>query len=164
MSKKVDTKDLVERIASLARDRMARAPVVSIHDLKGARPAERPKTLLIIEDDESVRKSLQRIFAAEGYQMLLASGAQDLTNLLGDSPIDLVLLDIGLPWINGFELAAMMKAHKDLSKVPIVFISGHKEMSVLKKGFAVGAHDFITKPFDVVNVKRTVQTLLALNA
>ncbi len=164
MSKKVDIKDLVEKIAKLSRERMSQAQVVSIEDLKRAAPPVRPKTLLIIEDDETVRKALERIFLDENYKLLLARGAADLSGLLTDAPIDLILLDIGLPWVNGFELAEMMKAHKDLKRVPIVFISGQKDLAVVKRGFAIGAHDFITKPFDVGNVKKTVQTLLALNS
>lgn len=164
MSKKVDTKDLVERIAKLARERMSQASVISIEDIKKSQALPPPKTLLIIEDDETVRKALERIFLEDGYRLLLARGASDLALVLGDGPVDLILLDIGLPWINGFELAEMMKSHRDLKQVPIVFISGQKDREAMKKGFAVGAHDFITKPFDVGNVKKTVKTLLALNS
>jgi two-component system, OmpR family, aerobic respiration control protein ArcA len=162
--KKADVRALVERIASLARERMTSAHVIAIEDLKKLGPQPIPKTLLIIEDDESLRHALERIFVNDGYKLVLASGGTDLISILGDTAIDLILLDIGLPWIDGFELAEMIKAHRDLSKVPIVFMSGQNDRAVVKKGFAVGAHDFITKPFEIDVVKKTVRTLLELHS
>jgi len=161
-SSKFDVRALVDRIASLARERMASSDVVSLDEFKKIGESAGPKTLLIIEDDDSIRRALERILSSEGYKIILASGGTDLVGVLGDTAIDLILLDIGLPWINGFELAEMMKAHRDLRKVPLVFLSGQNDLAVMKKGFSIGAHDFITKPFEIDVVKKTVRTLLEL--
>ncbi|MGE0526017.1 MAG: PleD family two-component system response regulator, partial [Bdellovibrionales bacterium] len=77
-------------------------------------------------------------------------------------PVDLIILDIGLPWINGFELAEMMKAHPDLKDIPLIFLSARTSDQDVKRGFDVGADDYITKPFDIEKVKRTVNTLVHL--
>ncbi len=77
--------------------------------------------------------------------------------------MDLIVLDVGLPWINGFELAEMMKANEDLSEIPLVFLSARTSDEDIKRGFAVGASDYIKKPFDIEKVKRTVNTLIHLN-
>jgi two-component system aerobic respiration control protein ArcA len=72
-------------------------------------------------------------------------------------------MDVGLPWINGFELATMMKSNEDLRHIPIVFLSGHADREMIQKGFSVGANDYITKPFEVDKVQKTIQTLLELS-
>jgi two-component system aerobic respiration control protein ArcA len=163
MKKKVNTQDLVERIAKLARERMTSTPVISFDDIKNLKSKPVPPTILLIEDDETIRKSLVRIFESVGYRVLAAQDGMELTDVLFETTIDLIILDVGLPWINGFELAQMMKEHKDLKSVPLVFISGHDDIPAMKKGFQVGAHDYIKKPFDVEKVKKTINTLLKLN-
>ena len=163
MKKKIDTKNLVEKIAKLARERMTSGDVVSLADIKNHRSKKRTPTLLLIEDDETVRRALQRIFDTAGYRVLAAGDGTELTDVLSETYVDLILLDVGLPWINGYELAQMMKEHPDLQRVPLVFISGHGDHAAIKKGFDVGAHDYITKPFRVETVLKTVSTLLQLN-
>lgn len=163
MKKKVNTKDLVERIAKVARERMTSNPVVSLNDLKNYKTKKSPPTLLVIEDDEVTRKALKRIFESVGYRVLAAGDGPELSEVLYETVIDLIMLDVGLPWINGYELAQMMKEHPDLASVPLVFISGQNNRDAIKKGFDVGAHDYITKPFDIEKVKKTVHTLLKLS-
>jgi len=163
MAKKINTKELVEKIAKLARERMTSGEVVSLTDIKNHKAKKAPPTLLVIEDDETVRRALQRIFESSGYRVLAASDGTELTDIMHETFIDLILLDVGLPWINGYELAQMMKEHSELNKVPIVFISAHNDQAAIKKGFGVGAHDYITKPFEVEKVLKTVSTLLKLH-
>ncbi len=163
MKPKVNAKDLVARIAQLAKAKATNGNVVSITELHGLKKKKRTPTLLVIEDDETLRKSLQRIFENCGYHVLLASDGMELTDVLYDVVIDLVVLDVGLPWLNGFELALAMKEQASLKNVPLIFISGLDDIASIKKGFQAGAHDFITKPFDIEKVKKTVQTLLKLH-
>jgi two-component system aerobic respiration control protein ArcA len=162
MSDKVNTRQLVDQIARLARERISQKDVVQLQDLKELNSKKKSAVILVIEDDETTRRALHRILDSSGHVPLMARDAMELSNVLGDQAIDLILCDVGLPWINGYELAEMMKAHKVLAQVPLVFISGHGEMADLKKGFAVGAHDYITKPFDIEKVKKTIDTLLKL--
>ena len=72
-------------------------------------------------------------------------------------------MDVGLPWLNGFELGQMLKEHKDLKKIPLVFVSGKTGDEDIKKAFAIGADDYIKKPFEIDKLKKTVETLLKLN-
>jgi two-component system, OmpR family, aerobic respiration control protein ArcA len=159
---KVNTRQLVDQIAKLARERMTTKDVVSLGDVKAL--TKNPPVILVIEDDETTRRALHRILDSSGYVPLMARDALELSSLLVGQPIDLILLDVGLPWINGYEVAEMMKAHTELHSVPIVFLSGHNDMADIKKGFKVGAHDYITKPFEIDKVKKTIDTLLRLNA
>lgn len=163
MKPKINAKDLALRIANLAQEKVTSTNVVSIEQLRGLkRQRQFTPTLLVIEDDETVRKSLQRIFEGCGYRVLAASDGIELTDVLYDVVIDLVVLDVGLPWLNGFELALAMKEQPALKNVPLIFISGLDDIDSIKRGFKSGAHDFITKPFDIEKIKKTVSTLLKL--
>ena len=165
--KRIDCRDLVSKIAQIIDERVKAESVVQIGEVRAIRDAKRtrePARLWLIDDDESIRRALIRIFADDNYQIFSAANANEIDQVLSGGAPNLILLDIGLPWINGFELAELMKSHRDLAQVPIVFISGQNSMPIIKKGFQVGAHDFITKPFDIEAVKKTVKTLLALNS
>lgn len=162
MAKRMNTKDLVDQIEKMTKSRIASQPVVSLDQFRVADKKMNPKTLLIIEDDESMRAAIQRIFTAEGYILKMAADATELAKVLDDSPIDLILLDVGLPWVNGFELAQLLKAHRDLKSIPLVFVSGNASDEDVKKAFSLGADDFIKKPFDVEKLRKTVHTLLQL--
>lgn len=162
MSRKINTKDLVHKIEKLTKERMGQGEVVQMDDLRKLRERKIQRTILIIEDDETIRTALRRMFENEGYRVLAAADGTQLSTVLDDAPVDLIMLDIGLPWINGFELAEMMKAHDDLKEIPLIFLSGRTSDADVKKGFDVGADDYIKKPFDIEKVKRTVNTLIHL--
>lgn len=161
--KKISTKDLVLKIERVAKNRIASQPVVSLDEFRIVNKNTHPKCLLIIEDDETMRSAMQRIFDNDGFVLKMAADATELGHVLDDTPIDLILLDVGLPWINGFELAQMLKEHKDLKKIPLVFVSAQSTEEDMKKAFEIGASDYIKKPFDVEKLKKTVNTLLELN-
>lgn len=162
MAKKINTKDLVLKIEKLTKERMSKTDVVAMDDIRKLRERKIQRSILIIEDDETIRMALKRVFEGEGYRVMAASDGTQLSSVLDDSPVDLVILDVGLPWINGFELAEMMKAHADLKGIPLVFLSARTGDDDVKRGFEVGADDYIKKPFDIEKVKRTVNTLIHL--
>ena len=162
MAKKFITSDLISRIEKLTKQRMSEQPVVSLDQFRDAHKKMNPQNILIIEDDETQRLSLKRILEAEGYNALLAADSAELTAVLDEEKeIQLILMDIGLPWINGFELAEMMKQHQDLKKLPLVFLSAQAEPEDYEKARAVGAADYIKKPFDIEKLKQVISGLLA---
>lgn len=161
-NRKFNSKDLVEKIEKITRDRIAQGKVVSFKDLQELKKKKIPYNLLIIDDDETLRLALRRIFEGEGYRVITAADGTQLSQVLDDTPIDLIILDIGLPWINGYEIAELMKSHEDLKEIPLIFISGRSSETDVKKGFEVGADDFVKKPFDVEKIKKTVNTLIEL--
>lgn len=161
--KKINTKELVSKIEKMTKARIVGQDVVSLDQFREAKKKLDPKIILVIEDDETMRMALKRILESEGYVLKLAADATELSTVLDDQPVDLILLDVGLPWINGFELAQLLKEHKDLKKIPLVFVSGKASEDDMKKAFDIGADDYIKKPFDVEKMKKTVHTLLKLN-
>ena len=159
---KINTKELVSRIEEITKERMSKEKVVSLEDFRAVSDEKIPYTLLIIEDDETIRKALIRIFENENYKVISAADGTQLSQVLDNSPIDFIILDIGLPWVNGYELAELMKAHRDLRFIPLIFVSGRTSEDDIKRAFEVGADDFIKKPFDVEKLKKTVKTLIRL--
>lgn len=162
MAKKFITSDLINKIEKLTKQRMSEQPIVSLDQFRDAHKKMNPKNILVIEDDETQRLSLKRILNAEGYTTLLAADSAELTSILDEEKeLHLILMDIGLPWINGFELAEMMKQHQDLKKLPLVFLSAQAEQKDYDKAREVGAADYIKKPFDIEKLKIIIAKLLA---
>ena len=77
--------------------------------------------------------------------------------------LSIILLDINLPWIDGYELCKLMKEDHVLRSVPVIFVSGYKSKNHIKKGFDAGCDDYITKPFHIEDISRAVRTLLKIN-
>ncbi|MES2963797.1 MAG: response regulator [Bdellovibrionota bacterium] len=163
MSKnKLNTKDLVKKIEKITKERMTQESVVDLNQFRDLKKRETPRTILVIEDDETMRSAIKRIFESEGLVVKTAADGTQLSSVLDDSPIDLIIMDVGLPWINGLELAKLLKEHDDLKQIPLVFVSGKTSDFDVKRGFEAGADDYIKKPFDIEKIKKTVHTLLKL--
>lgn len=160
--KKINTKKLIDKIEKVTRERIANNSVVSLDEFRNLKKKTEPQTILVIDDDETMRAALKRIFENDGYRVITASDGTQLAGVLDDNPIELIILDIGLPWINGFELAQMMKEHEDLRRIPLIFISARRSDTDVRRGFEVGADDYIKKPFDVEQIRKTVTTLMRL--
>lgn len=161
---RINTKDLVQKIEKITKDRILKEGVVSLNEYRElTQKKQTPKSILVIEDDETMRNALKRILEGEGYRAITAADGTQLSTVLDDSPIDLIILDIGLPWINGLELAKLLKEHEDLKSIPLIFVSGKIGDLDVKRGFDAGADDYIKKPFDIDKIKKTVATLLKLS-
>lgn len=159
----LDAADLLSKIEKITKERMKEKQVVSLSEFRRLKRPKSSYTLLIIEDDVNMQAALKRIFDNEGYTSFIVSDATELSSIIEKTAFDIILLDIGLPWINGYELASLMKSHNELKNIPLIFVSGLNSKEDMKKGFSVGADDYISKPFDVEEITRTVNTLLQLN-
>ena len=103
------------------------------------------RRILIIDDDALFRRSLSFHLQQAGYQVLSAANAEDGLSLLSNNLPDLVLLDIGLPGMDGLDALHSINA---LSETPVIFITArHRELDEIL-GLELGADDYITKPFD----------------
>jgi DNA-binding response OmpR family regulator len=113
------------------------------------------KRILVVDDDEYVTKLLQRILIEAVYDVVTAiSGKEALDKLTGAS-IDLVLLDIKMPGLDGFQTLAMIRKQ---SNIPVIMVTGIAEVTSVNEAFNLGADDYITKPF------RTGELLARINA
>ncbi len=107
---------------------------------------DRTDTILIVDDDELVRVTLNVLVSSLGYHCLTATGGKDALQVLGSEPVDLVLTDIVMPGMDGLELLARVKeAHP---RVDVVMATGYSDRASYAEVIAAGAMDFIKKPID----------------
>jgi DNA-binding response OmpR family regulator len=118
--------------------------------------------ILIVDDTPANLHLLTRILQQNGYKVrTVASG--DLALKAVDAALpDLILLDITMPCMDGYEVCARLKANAPTKEIPVIFISALDELLDKFKAFAVGGVDYITKPFQVTEVLARVKTHLAL--
>ncbi|MBF0186925.1 MAG: hybrid sensor histidine kinase/response regulator [Magnetococcales bacterium] len=121
-------------------------------------------TLLIVDDERLNLNSLVDLFQ-ESYNVLVAkNGKQALARVKGDPSPDLIVLDILMPDMDGFQIAQRLKEDPETARIPIIFITAlHQEEDQIR-GFELGAVDFITKPFMPSVVKARVETHLSLKS
>lgn len=117
-------------------------------------------TVLVIDDDASLRELLAVILRLQDLNVTTAeSGVQGLA-LAEQQPFDAVLLDIGLPDMDGFEVCRRFKASDTLRHIPVVLITGRESIEDKVKGFELGASDYINKPFDESELRARVLAVL----
>jgi DNA-binding response OmpR family regulator len=117
--------------------------------------------LLIVEDDQDISNMLRIYFTGQGYEVDTAlRGSIALEKTRQDMP-HLIVLDIMLPDIDGFEVCRVLRTNTRTSHVPIIFLTQKDERSDKLQGFELGADDYITKPFDIEELKLRVQRAIA---
>ncbi len=104
--------------------------------------------VVIVDDDRALRDRLQQILEQDGYVVAQAPSGLRLLSLLEVDRPHLILLDVAMSWINGFELCRAMKANSAYRGIPVVFISGRSSDEDIRTGLACGAADYFVKPLD----------------
>ena len=105
------------------------------------------KKILIIEDEASIRENTQEILEIKGFQVLTAAnGAIGLQTARIKLP-DLILCDIMMPELNGYEVLAALHKNSNTAAIPLIFLTAKAEQSALRQGMNLGADDYLTKPF-----------------
>ncbi|MBP3569041.1 MAG: response regulator [Lachnospiraceae bacterium] len=119
--------------------------------------------ILVVDDVEANRFLLRNIIQEMGYQPILTeSGAQALKMIQRMKP-QLIILDIAMPDMDGYEVCSILKADPETKEIPIIFISAFDDPKDIVKGFELGGEDYITKPFVEAVVKARVSMHLKLN-
>jgi two-component system sensor histidine kinase/response regulator len=118
------------------------------------------KRILCIEDDPQMRLIVGMALEGAGYEMEeAADGKQGLNRAMETAP-DLILCDINMPGMNGFETLEELRKHKSTSYIPFIFMTGESPRKYLRKGMNLGANDFIMKPIDMEDLIKAVQVRL----
>jgi CheY-like chemotaxis protein len=121
---------------------------------------EEKSTILIVEDDVDVAEMLTAYFRAQGYEVLAVNWGEDAVKTCKSSRPDLVILDIRLPDIDGFEVARRLRGNQRTQDIPIIFLTEKRERSDRLQGLELGADDYITKPFDIQELRLRVRNSL----
>ena len=119
----------------------------------------KPK-ILIVEDDLDVAEMLNAYFRVQGYEVFTVNWGEDGVRAGQSILPDLVILDIRLPDIDGYEVARRLRSDRRTNEIPIIFLTEKRERIDRLQGFEVGADDYITKPFDVQELRLRVRNAL----
>ncbi len=120
----------------------------------------RIRSIVIVEDDEDIADSIRYNFEREGFRVRVATTGEDAINLILDRPPNLVLLDINLPHMSGFEMCRRLRAESSTTRVPIVILTARTDESDKVLGLELGADDYVTKPFGMRELVARVKAVL----
>ena len=116
--------------------------------------------LLVVDDDEGNRTMLARRLARLGHEVTTASDGNEALSQLRQQPFDLLLLDIQMPGLNGYQVLEAMKQESALAQVPVVVLSASDETSRVARCIEMGAEDYLSKPFDPVLLRARIGACL----
>ncbi len=120
------------------------------------------KTVLVVEDDADLRRMLVKMLGAT-YTVYEATDGADALDMLGAIlPPDLIVTDVMMPNVDGFMLIRRIKAHKALSRIPIVFLTAKTSAKDVVEGINAGARHYLTKPFKLADLSAKVTKILTV--
>jgi len=117
----------------------------------------------VVDDRESDRLLLEEMLAGDGYQLVFAaSGEEALAKTLKLTP-DLILLDVMMPGMDGFQVCRLLRDSAELAEVPVIMVTALDDRESRLKGIEAGADDFVSKPYDLVELRARVRSVTRLN-
>ena len=120
---------------------------------------------ILIVDDSKFNRDILKEILGETYNYLEAENGNQAIQMIGDNPgLDLMLLDIYMPQMDGFEVLKCMKQSQCIDETPVIMISSEESVETMRKAYEMGITDYITRPFDSVVVRKRVQNTLELYA
>jgi DNA-binding response OmpR family regulator len=122
--------------------------------------AEAKQKILIVEDDLDVADMLNAYFRVQGYEIFTVNWGEDGVRACQTSRPDIVILDIRLPDIDGYEVARRLRSNRRTADIPIIFLTEKRDRSEKLQGLELGADDYIIKPFDVQELRLRIRNAL----
>ena len=126
------------------------------------KPTKQKYNILAVDDEQSNLDILKRFLKDDYNLYLFSSGEKALDMAFADNSIDMFLLDIMMPEINGFEIAKKLKKNKLTCDIPIIFLTGQMDPENIRMGFESGGQDYITKPYHLLELRARVATHLKI--
>jgi CheY-like chemotaxis protein len=116
--------------------------------------------ILLVEDNEMNRDMLSRRLNRNGFEVVIAVNGQEGVELAGSARPDLILMDMSLPVLDGWEATKRVKAHPDTARIPVIALTAHAMVHDKEKAMAAGCDDFDTKPIDLPRLLEKINSLL----
>jgi diguanylate cyclase len=120
-------------------------------------------TILIVDDETVSRYTVEVLLAAEGYNLVFAENGEEALKKAAESVPDLMLLDVMMPGMDGFEVCQRLRTNPRLAELPIVMVTALDDRDSRLRGIESGADDFMSKPFDRAELRARVRTITRLN-
>jgi DNA-binding response OmpR family regulator len=108
--------------------------------------------VLVVDDDRNAVDILDRLLKKEGFQVVCANGGRQALAALAAHPIDVVLLDVMMPEMDGFQVCAAMRADAQLRDVPVILLTAKDDMDTRLEGMRLGVSEFLTKPINKIEL------------
>ncbi len=116
--------------------------------------------VLVVDDEPNILLSLEFLMQQAGYTVVTAADAERAVDLIAKHCPDLILLDISLPGMSGFDLLEQLRQQDGTRTLPVIMLTAHGREVEREKGMALGANDYITKPFSTRDLVSRVDALL----
>ncbi len=120
-------------------------------------------TILIVDDDFTVCKFFEVFLESEGYQSIIANSGKNALELVKSRNVDLILLDVMMPEMDGFEVCTRLQENPDTKRIPIIFVTAIDDNQSFIKGFKLGAIDYLNKPINSIELKVKIRNYLTLS-
>jgi PleD family two-component response regulator len=133
-----------------------------IQEMDPKNPMNSPKPTILIVDDEPANIEILSGTLSAKHEILVTTNGDDALNLAAEQRPNLILLDVLMPEMSGYEVCDRLKADEALKDIPVIFISALNETLDKVRAFTVGGVDYITKPFEFEEVEARVRTHLEL--
>ncbi|MGE5455307.1 MAG: response regulator [Methylocystaceae bacterium] len=117
--------------------------------------------ILVADDQKGVRRLLEELFRKEGYEVCMACDGQEAVQRAFEFIPDVILMDMKMPNMNGLEACA--EIFKKNANIPVIMMTAYGEMEVVKKALEIGVKKYITKPFDIIDLRNMVSEVLEQN-
>jgi len=124
----------------------------------------RPPRLLVVDDEQSILDLLRRRLEALGCEVTVLSGGSQVAVTVREKMPDLVLLDVMMPDVDGFTVCQALKQDPQVRDIPVVLMTARTEVDSRIKGLEMGAHDYVTKPFETAELLARVRAALRVKA
>jgi DNA-binding response OmpR family regulator len=121
-------------------------------------------TVLVVDDDPVILKLLEVNFQMEGFEVLTAADGEAGMSVARARRPDVIVSDIMMPKVNGLELVKQLKADPDTEGIPIILLSAKAQSSDVRQGMEAGADDYVTKPFEPLELVDRVHRLIGAGA
>jgi CheY-like chemotaxis protein len=118
--------------------------------------------ILVVDDNSVNRVLLRNILEKEGFEAILAESGEECLQIVSMENVDLILLDVQMPGIDGFETCKLLKENEVTAEIPVVFVTALDQRNDILKGYKIGGVDYIPKPFDRMIVIARVRALLTI--
>ena len=119
------------------------------------------KKILICDDDPAILRVIQVNLEVEGYDVVTAHHGEQALEVAHAEHPDLIILDIMMPRLDGYQTCEQLKAADDTKEIPVIFLSAKAQASDIEKGKSFGVEEYLTKPFDPTDLIDVVERLLA---
>jgi len=117
--------------------------------------------ILLIEDNDPIRENTAELLELSEYEVIVASsGKEALEMIINIKKPDLILCDIMMPEMDGYEFLKIIKKQYQLTSIPFIFLTAYTEKKDIEKGLQMGASDYIVKPFEPDDLIRTIRKYL----